>query len=155
MSTAPLQFVNTGGLDWSNILMYNNILESAGVYSSTCGSSSCLVAVASQPQSFYNRRSGSTDYFGQSLAGDVDGATTVDTLGRAITAAAIDAGAPDLIYYDIDVTRDDQGTYGGPYSIDNYTNTASGSARIFDLNMPFEIWTGQTPQVIAESTHTK
>jgi len=154
VATAPIQFVNTAGLDWSNILMYNNVFESAGVYSSTCGSASCLVATANQPQSLYNRRSGSTNYFGQSLAGDVNGATTVDALGRATTAAAIDAGAPDLIYYDIDVTRDDQGTYGGPYSIDNYTNTASGSARIFDLNMPFEIWTGQTPQVKAESTHT-
>lgn len=154
VASAPLQFLNTAGVDWSNILMYNNVLESAGVYSSSCGSSSCLVAAANQPQSFYNRRSGSTDYFGQSIIGDVDGATAIDALGRALTAAAIDAGAPDLIYYDIDVTRGDQGTYGGPYSIDNYTNTASGSARIFDLKMPFEIWTGQTPQVKAEATHT-
>ena len=68
---------------------------------------------------------------------------------------AVDKGSPNLQYYDIDLTRGDRGTFGGPYSIDNYTATAAGNARVYELDMPFEIWSGQTPQVKAESTHTK
>lgn len=71
------------------------------------------------------------------------------------TADAVDKGSPNLQYYDIDLTRGDRGTFGGPDSIDNYTSTATGNARVYSLDMPFEIWSGQTPQVKAESTHTK
>ena len=49
----------------------------------------------------------------------------------------------------------DLGTYGGPYSIDNYINNTNGKARIYDLDIPFEIWSGQTPTVKAKGAHTK
>ena len=58
-------------------------------------------------------------------------------------------------YYDLDMTVNDRGIYGGPYSIDNYQSTAVGKARVYDLEMPFEIWNGQTPQVKAKAVHTK
>jgi hypothetical protein len=60
-----------------------------------------------------------------------------------------------LQYYDIDLTRNDIGTFGGPYSIDNYWNTANGRARVYELNMPFEIWNGSTPSIKAEGIHIK
>ena len=53
------------------------------------------------------------------------------------------------------MTINDIGTYGGPYSIDNYINTTNGKARIYDLDIPFEIWSGQTPTVKAKGVHTK
>ena len=43
----------------------------------------------------------------------------------------------------------------GPYSIDNYINTTNGKSRIYDLDIPFEIWSGQTPTVKAKGVHTK
>ena len=52
------------------------------------------------------------------------------------------------------MTRNDLGTYGGPYSWDNYWSTASGSARIYNLDLPFEIWSGQ-PNVKADAVHQK
>ena len=83
-------------------------------------------------------------------------ALTVDPDGSCNNATyCVDQGSPALEYYDIDLTRSDRGTYGGPYSIDNYTNTATGKARVYDLEMPFEIWTGQTPAVKAKGVHTK
>lgn len=80
---------------------------------------------------------------------------TVDRYGRSLSASAVDQGAPSLENYDIDLTRNDIGTFGGPYSIDNYINTATGKARVYQLEIPFEIWSGQTPQVKAKSVHTK
>ena len=80
---------------------------------------------------------------------------TVDQYGRSLSASAVDKGAPNLENYDIDLTRNDIGTFGGPFSIDNYINTATGKARVYHLDIPFEIWSGQTPQVKAKSVHTK
>ena len=81
---------------------------------------------------------------------------TYDAYGRGTDANnAPDKGSPSIQFYDIDMTRNDRGTFGGPYSIDNYINTANGKARVYDLNMPFEIWSGSTPQVKAEATHIK
>lgn len=80
---------------------------------------------------------------------------TVDQYGRSVSPMAVDQGAPNLENYDIDLTRNDIGTFGGPYSIDNYINTATGKARVYHLDIPFEIWSGQTPQVKAKSVHTK
>ena len=80
---------------------------------------------------------------------------TFDEFGRSTSSSFVDKASPSLIYYDIDMTRGDRGTFGGPNSIDNYFNTATGKARVYDLNMPFEIWSGSTPQVRAKAAHTK
>ena len=71
------------------------------------------------------------------------------------TMYCVDKGLPALQFYDIDMTRNDLGTFGGPKSIDNYRVSGTGNARIYDLDIPFEIWPGQTPQVNAKAAHTK
>ena len=59
-------------------------------------------------------------------------------------------------YFDIDMTRNDIGTYGGPHSMDNYWDTTSlGVARIFGLDMPFELWPAQNPTIKADAVHRK
>lgn len=80
--------------------------------------------------------------------------------GKALTGnAAIDAGKPGVNYMDIDLTRDDVGTYGGPYTQANYWDTANpqgGRGRVFLLNMPANIYSLTTPVSIkANATHTK
>ena len=83
-------------------------------------------------------------------------ALTVDADGRCNDSTyCVDKGSTALQYYDIDMTRNDLGTFGGPHSIDNYLEVGTGNARIYDLDMPFEIWSGQTPQVKAKAAHTK
>ena len=82
--------------------------------------------------------------------------TYIDSLGRCSNSNyCIGKGTPSIDHYDIDMTINDRGTYGGPYSIDNYINTTNGKARIYDLDIPFEIWSGQTPTVKAKGAHTK
>jgi hypothetical protein len=66
----------------------------------------------------------------------------------------VNRGHPSIYFQDIDMSRNDPGTYGGPYSWDNYYNTGAGKARVFDLNMPAEIWPGQTPTIKAGAVHT-
>tara|TARA_B110000483_G_C18128765_1_gene516756 strand:+ start:126 stop:1367 length:1242 start_codon:yes stop_codon:yes gene_type:complete len=67
----------------------------------------------------------------------------------------IDRGFSSLEYYDIDMSTNDIGIHGGPHAIDNYRSSGSGRARVINLDMPFEIWSGQTPQVNAKAAHTK
>ena len=56
-------------------------------------------------------------------------------------------------YYDIDLTRNDPGTYGGPYSWDNYWNTNNGRARIYELDAPFELPPNQTFNIKSSASH--
>jgi len=110
-------------------------------------------------QAFYNYiksgMNGTTQVTGNVYTGDTGYVLPIDAMGRCTDPYAVDQGSPALEYYDIDLTRSDRGTFGGPYSIDNYTNTATGKARVYELEMPFEIWTGQTPAVKAKGVHTK
>ena len=83
---------------------------------------------------------------------------TYSTTDGKITvgANAINKGNPSIQYYDIDMTRNDLGTYGGPYTWENYHDTTSnGRGRVFNLDMPFEIWMGQTPTIKADAVHKK
>lgn len=80
--------------------------------------------------------------------------------GKALTGnAVIDAGKPGVNYMDIDLTRSDLSTYGGPYTQANYWDTANpqgGRGRVFLLNMPANIYSLTTPVSIkANATHTK
>ena len=76
--------------------------------------------------------------------------------GVITSGMGIDKGYNSPLYYDIDMTRNDCGTGGGPYSMENYWNsTATGKARIYHLDMPSEIWSGQTPTIKASAVHKK
>ena len=83
---------------------------------------------------------------------------TYSTTDGRVTAGtnAINNGNPSIQYYDINMTRNDMGTYGGPFTWQNYHDTtANGRARVFDLDMPFEIWMGQSPTIKANAVHKK
>ena len=63
---------------------------------------------------------------------------SIDAWGRASSGNTllIDKGNYLGEYYDINLTRNDIGTYGGPYSIDNYINTSNSKAGVLYINMP-------------------
>ena len=68
----------------------------------------------------------------------------------------IDAGNPNHDYYDIDLTINDRGRTGGPYSILNYSpsiNPSNGKAFIFDLEMPTDLFPGQQVDINAKGYH--
>lgn len=60
-----------------------------------------------------------------------------------------DLGHPDASFTDHDLTRNDLGAYGGPYSIQNHLNNDGVSPRIYYLDVPNRIITGSTITVKA------
>lgn len=68
---------------------------------------------------------------------------------------ATDVGHPGIRYFDIDMSRNDIGIYGGPYSWDNYWASSTGKGVVYDLDMPFEYWTGQSATINAKAAHLK
>jgi len=67
----------------------------------------------------------------------------------------IDGGNPNHDYYDIDLTVNDRGVNGGPYSQLNYnaTNPNNSKAFIFDLEMPTDLFPGQNVNITAKGYH--
>lgn len=69
---------------------------------------------------------------------------------------AINGGNPNHIYYDIDLSINDRGINGGPYSNFNYnlaSNTNNSKAFIFDLDMPTDLFPGQSIDIKAKGYH--
>ena len=67
-----------------------------------------------------------------------------------------DQGSPSPKFQDIDLTRSGIGHLGGDNSWEMFheANTASGGAYIIGLDLPSEIWPGQTVNLKAEAVHT-
>jgi hypothetical protein len=68
----------------------------------------------------------------------------------------IDGGKPSHDYYDIDLTINDRGINGGPYSQLNYNPTSNpnnSKAFIFDLDMPTDLFPGQNVNITAKGYH--
>lgn len=146
---------NRDNIEFWNMLVNNTNTQSS--YSRAVAAPSGVGSgIVNSYYSYYDSPILNLQHIIESSAGTwTTAATPFDADGRGTSAIAIDAGSPSIQYYDIDLTRNDRGTFGGPYSIDNYLAPLTGNARVYDLNMPFEIWSGQTPQVKAESTHMK
>ncbi len=72
------------------------------------------------------------------------------------TGTNIDAGNPNHEYYDIDLTINDRGRIGGPYSILNYNpsiNPSNGKAFVFDIEMPTDLFPGQQVDIKSKGYH--
>jgi len=68
----------------------------------------------------------------------------------------INGGNPNHNYYDIDLTINDRGRNGGPYSLVNYNPTSNpnnSKAFIFDLDMPTDLFPGQNIDIKAKGYH--
>jgi hypothetical protein len=87
---------------------------------------------------------------------------TIPTAGNPLvltkiigSTTAVNGGNPNHNFYDIDLTINDRGINGGPYSQLNYnpTNPNSSKAFIFDLDMPADLFPGQNVQIKAKGYH--
>lgn len=68
-------------------------------------------------------------------------------------AGTTNTGNPAHDYYDIDLTVNDRGRTGGAYSISNFNpsiNPSNGKAFIFDLDIPSDLFPGQSVNVKAK-----
>ena len=68
----------------------------------------------------------------------------------------INGGNPNHKFYDIDLTINDRGINGGPYSQLNYNapNPNNSRAFIFDLDMPVDLFPGQNVEIKAKGYHS-
>jgi hypothetical protein len=66
---------------------------------------------------------------------------SIDTWGRASSGntTLINKGHYFGEFFDIDLTRNDIGTYGGPYSIDNYLTSGTSKGRVLYINIPHKL----------------
>ena len=75
-------------------------------------------------------------------------------LTRISGGTGSDTGHPSHFFYDIDMTRNDVGTAGGPYSTTNYpTSSGSAKAYIYYLDMPTDLFPNDNIQINAEGYH--
>lgn len=67
-----------------------------------------------------------------------------------------DIGSPSPKFFDADLTRSDIGHFGGDNSWEMFhgSNSVTGAAYIISLDLPSEIWPGQTVNLKAEAVHT-
>ena len=68
-------------------------------------------------------------------------ASSIDTWGRAASGNTqlINKGNYLGEYYDIDLTRNDIGTYGGPYTINNYLTSGNGKGKVLYINIKHQL----------------
>lgn len=66
---------------------------------------------------------------------------SIDAWGRAVSGSnqLINKGNYLGEYYDIDLTRNDIGTYGGPYTIDNYLTSGNGKGKVLYINIKHQL----------------
>ena len=98
---------------------------------------------------------------------DLNGYLTIENTGRfgfkhlgpddkqkiSLSNYFSDKNSPSTEYQDLDLSPGDLGVWGGPYSWDNYWYE-SGRSRILHIDLPSEIWPGQTVNLKAEAVHT-
>lgn len=63
----------------------------------------------------------------------------------------IDGGNPAPAFYDLDLTPNDAGAYGGSYTLDNFFPLHTGSARVYMIDYPFNVRQGSTLNIEASS----
>ncbi len=160
--TTPTGTINlsTSG-DRSNIWLYNNIIMNGFSSGASTAAFTAYGTGTGQVQAIYNYMRGSLPGV---VLNQVSGNTQItagaivsmDAYGRSQDATlVVDQGSPAIEFYDIDLTRNNRGSGGGGFTVENYLATGTGRARVFNLMMPSEIWNGMSPSVKADGTHIK
>jgi hypothetical protein len=161
-NSTPIGTINlsTTG-DRSNIWLYNNIMMNGYSSGAQTAAFTAYGAGTGQVQAIYNYMRGSLP---GTVLNQVSGNTQItagavvsmDTYGRSQEATlVVDQGSPAIEFYDIDLTRNNRGSGGGGFTVENYLATGTGRARVYNLMMPSEIWNGMSPSVKADGTHIK
>lgn len=141
----------------AKLRIYNNLLYGLanasytdyGIYGSSMGSG--LVNVG------YNYFNSGFDasYFIYGISDDgtnvLNSSFSVDNGTGLATGSIVNAGHPDEIYYDIDLTRNDVGCYGGSFTFNNYTLAGEISGRVYYIEMPRRVISGNAIRIKAES----
>jgi hypothetical protein len=151
---------NRGGIVFSssvsngqNLVIANNYLKNtynnyAYAINANYGISNALIA----NNQYYS------GYFSIGLTGSslVDNGTssvswTYNSTTGVLTSGS-NMGLDQIEYRDINNTRNDIGTSGGPHAWSNY-NTTTGKAAVFNLELPFQLYIGGNHNIKAKGFH--
>ncbi|MCJ8288129.1 MAG: hypothetical protein HRT58_02270 [Crocinitomicaceae bacterium] len=143
--------VNTGV--GGKLLIYNNILVdySAADYGISIGSvslSNLIVSYNFIDNSFDNGTLIGVTNDGTNL---ISSSVNLNGDGSSAWTGTIDGGNPGTADYDLDLTRNDPGAFGGSYSLDNFFPIDGTSSKVFYLQMPSEILVGGSNSVTGHS----
>lgn len=76
---------------------------------------------------------------------------TVTGTGEVTTGNPVNGGHPDSTHYDIDLTRNNCGAYGGSFTMNNFFPTTDLNARVYYIDIPRRVIIGGNMNVKAES----
>jgi hypothetical protein len=127
--------------------IYNNLTLGTSGYGVYLGSGTGPVSYSynfmSNPLTIYNITDNGTNNTSSNTVLDVD--------GKPMSGSdAINGGSPDEAYYDLNLTKNDVGAYGGSFTLDNYF-PITGAARVYHVQAPRKITLGSTLDVKAFS----
>jgi len=146
-----LTSINTNGV----LKIFNNLFDgynsgtAYGFYFTTMSAGHVFVS--------YNFFDSGYDYTFTGLSNDgtnnISATFVMDaTSGQPTSGTYADAGHPDLMYYDHNLTRNDLGCYGGSMSAVNFFPSGdANNNRVYMLNIPSSVYTGNSIRVKAES----
>ncbi len=135
------------------LLIYNNILvdystADYGIRNSSNSLTSLVVSYNFLDNSFDN---GSIFGFTDDGTNTTSSSVNLNSDGSSSWTGTVDGGNPGTADYDLDLTRNDPGAYGGSYSLDNFFPIDGTSSKVYYLTMPSEILVGGSNAVTGYS----
>ena len=141
-----------------NLVIANNYIKLDNTYSSTYVNtaihSNYSISNALVANNYWYSYAGfSQNFTGSSLV--ANGSSSVSWTYNATTGvltSGSNMGLDQIEYRDINNTRNDIGTSGGPHAWSNY-NTTTGKAAVFNLELPTQLYIGGNHNIKAKGFH--
>lgn len=133
------------------IIIYNNIIYDGGTADfgiSNQATVNLIVSFNFFDNSFDN---GNFSGFVNDGTNVVSASVVLNSDGSSAWTGTTDGGSPSLADYDLDLTRNDPGCFGGSYSHANFFPIDGTSSRVYYLQMPTEILVGGSNSVTGHS----
>jgi len=147
-SCVDIQIGTTGRLTIYNNIMVDYSTADYGVRNNSVSLSSLIVSYNFFDNSFDN---GSIVGFTNDGTNTISSSVNLNPDGSSSWIGTIDGGNPGTADYDLDLTRNDPGCFGGSYSHANFFPIDGTSSKVFYLQMPNEILVGGSNAVTGHS----
>ena len=134
-----------------NVIIYNNLIYDSGTGDYGIWNLSSATLIASFNYIDISFDNGELVGFANDGTNVVSGLVVLNGDGSSAWPGTIDGGTPGLGDYDLDLTRNDPGCFGGSYSHENFFPIDGTSSRVYYLQMPSQILVGGTNAVTGHS----
>ena len=137
-----------------NLVIVNNYIKNSSSSSNAISSNSNLSNALIANNYYQAQNLIYSSYFSNSTSVD-NGTSSVNWTYNSTTGVLTNGtnmGLDQIEYRDINNTRNDIGTAGGPHAWSNY-NTTTGKAAVFNLELPFQLYIGGNHNIKAKGLH--